>query len=178
LRRAPGRGSDDGNDKLPFIGRNTGSRHVYVATGFSGTGMTFGTLAAMLLRDAVLGAKNPWAELYGATRVKPLAQVTRYLSENVDYPTCMLRDRLHRGEVDSIDQVVIGEGRLVRDCGRMLAVYRDDEGRVHARSAVCTHMGCYVRFNSAQGPLPRGCVTGRALIRHFRCYAKKLAGTR
>jgi glycine/D-amino acid oxidase-like deaminating enzyme len=32
-------------DGLPFIGRNAGSERVYVATGFSGNGMTFGTLA-------------------------------------------------------------------------------------------------------------------------------------
>src|SRR6185295_6374110 len=35
-------------DGLPYLGRNAMSSHVYVGTGYSGTGMTFGTLAAML----------------------------------------------------------------------------------------------------------------------------------
>jgi Rieske Fe-S protein len=29
----------------------------------------------------------------------------------------------------------------------MIAVYRDDAGSMHARSAVCTHLGCHVRWN-------------------------------
>jgi Rieske Fe-S protein len=32
----------------------------------------------------------------------------------------------------------------------MLAVYRDEQGQLHKRSAVCTHLGCNVRFNSAE----------------------------
>src|SRR5204863_5647262 len=32
-------------DGLPYIGRNAGATHVFVATGFSGNGITFGTIA-------------------------------------------------------------------------------------------------------------------------------------
>ena len=60
-------------DGLPFIGLNAGSGHVYVATGYSGNGMTFGTLAGMIVTDLVLGRDNPYVALYDATRVKPLA---------------------------------------------------------------------------------------------------------
>ena len=31
-----------------------------------------------------------------------------------------------------------------------IAVYRDDNGKLYRRSAVCTHMGCIVRFNSTE----------------------------
>jgi Rieske Fe-S protein len=31
-----------------------------------------------------------------------------------------------------------------------LAVYRDEQGSLHAVSAVCTHMGCLVEWNSAE----------------------------
>jgi glycine/D-amino acid oxidase-like deaminating enzyme/nitrite reductase/ring-hydroxylating ferredoxin subunit len=138
------------SDGLPFIGRNTGSEHVYVATGFSGTGLTFGTLAAMILSDEVLGVESPWAALYDATRVKPLAQARRYVTENVDFPAYLARDRLAGGEVRAVDEIPRGEGRLVRRRGKMLAVYRDDDGRLVARSAVCTHLGCNVRWNCAE----------------------------
>ena len=30
------------------------------------------------------------------------------------------------------------------------AVHRDDDGALHAVSAVCTHMGCLVQFNGAE----------------------------
>jgi Rieske Fe-S protein len=138
-------------DGLPFIGRNSGSRHVYVATGFSGTGMSFGTLSGMILADTVLGRPNRWAHLYTATRVKPLAQAARYLTENVDFPTHLASDRLRRGDADRIEAIQPGEGRLVRSGGKMLAVYREQGGKLHCRSAVCTHLGCYVRWNGAEG---------------------------
>ena len=33
--------------------------------------------------------------------------------------------------------------------GHRCAVYRDDDGQVTVLSAVCTHMGCLVRWNKA-----------------------------
>src|SRR5205085_4966573 len=41
------------NDGLPYIGETT--ERQFVATGFAGNGMTFGTLAGMMACDAVLG---------------------------------------------------------------------------------------------------------------------------
>jgi glycine/D-amino acid oxidase-like deaminating enzyme len=137
-------------DGLPFIGRNALSKQVYVATGFSGTGVTFGTLAAMLLRDTIMHCDNPWAELYAATRIKPLAQAKRYLAENVDFPAHVIGDRLARGDVRDRAEVAKGQGKLVHENGKMLAVYRDDAGVLHTRSAVCPHLGCHVRWNDAE----------------------------
>jgi Rieske Fe-S protein len=34
--------------------------------------------------------------------------------------------------------------------GDKLAVYRDEQGTLHAVSAVCTHMGCLVESNRAE----------------------------
>jgi Rieske Fe-S protein len=139
------------SDGLPFIGKNAGSEHVYVATGFSGTGMTFGTLAAMILSDGVLGIENPYSDLYLATRIKPLAQARAFVEENLDFPAYLARDRLLRkGDLESVDDVRPGEGKLVRANGTALAVYRDETGALHQRSAVCPHLGCNVRFNSAE----------------------------
>jgi glycine/D-amino acid oxidase-like deaminating enzyme len=46
-------------DSLPFIGRYTTGKHFYVATGFKGTGMTYGTVADMVLADQITGKKSP-----------------------------------------------------------------------------------------------------------------------
>jgi Rieske Fe-S protein len=138
------------SDGLPLIGANPGTGHLHVASGFSGNGMTFGTLAAMIFRDAILQTVNPWAHLYEPRRLKPFAQ-GRFYSENVDFPATLAKDRLNHGEVEHADQIPRGEGRLMRKGRKMLAVYRDEEGALHARSAVCTHLGCYVHFNRAEG---------------------------
>ncbi len=137
-------------DGLPFIGRNSASEHVYVATGFSGNGTTFGTIAAMIVTDLVIGRKNAWAELYSATRVPRIGAAPAYVHENVDFPIHLLTDRLAPPEAKSLAEIRPGEGKTVRVRGERLAVYRDPEGALHAVSSVCTHLGCLVKFNRAE----------------------------
>ena len=43
-----------------------------------------------------------------------------------------------------------GEGAIIRDGLTKIAAYRDEDGKLHKRSAVCTHMGCIVQFNSSE----------------------------
>lgn len=136
-------------DGLPFIGRNSASENVYVATGFAGNGVTFGTLAARMITDAVLGEESPWASTYQATRV-PLSAAKPFVAENVDFPLHLIRDPFAAQKVDTLDAVRPGQGRVVRYQGRRLAVYRAPDGDVHALSPVCTHLGCTVEFNRAE----------------------------
>ncbi|MBW3593329.1 MAG: (2Fe-2S)-binding protein, partial [Actinobacteria bacterium] len=58
-------------------------------------------------------------------------------------------DRLNRGEA-TLAEIGPGEGALVQLDGKKTAVYRDDDGAVHALSPVCTHMGCHVSWNPAE----------------------------
>jgi Rieske Fe-S protein len=137
-------------DGLPFIGTNAMSERVYVATGFSGNGMTFGTIAALILADACQGKTTPYAELYTATRVKPLAGMTTFLGENVDFPLHLIGDRVRPPDASSLEEVAPGQGRIVRHDGVRLAVYRDDSGALTAVSPICTHLGCQVAFNPSE----------------------------
>src|SRR4029078_4043803 len=54
------------------------------------------------------------------------------------------------GDVDSVREIKNGEGAILRDVMSKIVVYRDEHGELHKRSAVCTHMGCIVRFNSLE----------------------------
>jgi glycine/D-amino acid oxidase-like deaminating enzyme/nitrite reductase/ring-hydroxylating ferredoxin subunit len=137
-------------DGLPFIGKESHADHVFVATGYSGTGLTFGTLAAMVLRDAVVGIENPYSELYEPGRLKPLTKLGSLLAENIDFPLHLLSDALRPTTARSVSDIAKGQGKVVRVFGRRAAVYRDDEGRLHAVSPICTHMGCHVAWNSVE----------------------------
>jgi nitrite reductase/ring-hydroxylating ferredoxin subunit len=137
-------------DGLPLIGRNAGSERVFVATGFSGNGMTFGTLSAMILRDACLGRHNEYADLYSSARIKPLASLASFIGENVDFPLHLLSDALRPPEVTALGDIAPGEGKTVRLKGQRLAVYRDEHQLLHAVSPVCTHLGCHVKFNHSE----------------------------
>ncbi|MBC7692428.1 MAG: FAD-dependent oxidoreductase [Methylotenera sp.] len=137
-------------DGLPFIGLNPGSSHQYLATGYSGNGMTFGTVAGMLCSDLILGVKNPWSELYDPGRIHAKASAATFLSENKDFPICFIKDRVAAPEATSLGEVSPGEGKIIKVNGKTAAVYRNLAGEVQAVSPVCTHMGCYVRFNDSE----------------------------
>lgn len=136
------------NDGLPFIGP-TGERQ-FVATGFSGNGLTFGTFGAMMAIDWVRGVHNPWDKLLDPHRRKIRGGTWAYLKANKDYPYYFLRNRLAPADADSLRDVAPGEGRIVEINKRKLAAYRDPQGRITLCSAVCTHMGCLVGWNPAE----------------------------
>ncbi len=139
-------------DGLPFIGTNTASRHVYVATGYAGNGMTFGTLAGMIVSDLIAGRANPYAPLYAATRVKPLAAAYDYLAENALFPAHLVADRLTslNAEDRPVEALAPGEGGIFATDAGKVAVCRDRSGTLHACSAVCTHLACDVAWNTAE----------------------------
>jgi glycine/D-amino acid oxidase-like deaminating enzyme len=57
-------------DRVPYIGKfSSDSRHLFVATGFGGWGMTHGTAAGIMFRDLILRRPNPWASFYDASRI-------------------------------------------------------------------------------------------------------------
>jgi glycine/D-amino acid oxidase-like deaminating enzyme/nitrite reductase/ring-hydroxylating ferredoxin subunit len=135
-------------DGLPFIGPHKAGENLFIASGFSGNGTTFGTLSAMMFHDHVLGRDNPYAELYRATRFKPLTSFVPMVREGADFPAHLLMDRF--GGDGTFDDIARGEGKVVRVGSEHLAVYRDDHGLVQAFSARCTHMGCNVSFNPVE----------------------------
>jgi Rieske Fe-S protein len=135
------------NDGLPFIGETKPGQ--FIATGYAGNGMTFGTVAAMMAADWVAQRNNPWTDLFAPGRTKPKGAVWDYLKENADYPYYLMKTRLAAPEGESLSAVQAGEGKVLKLNGRKFAVYRDSSGKVKKRSAICTHMGCVVRWNVA-----------------------------
>lgn len=135
-------------DGLPYIGEIADRQ--FIATGFSGNGMTFGTLSAMMAVDAIAGRDNPWKKLFSPHRKKLRHATLDYLRENKDFPVRLVRDRLARPEAASLREVPAGEGRIVRMGRRKVAAYRDLRGRVTACSAICTHLQCVVGWNPAE----------------------------
>ena len=139
-------------DGLPFIGRNSLSQNVYVATGYSGNGMTFGTAAGMIVSDLILDQPNPYAELFAATRIKALASAYDYVKENVQVAVRLITNRLTSINVEDqpIQTLRPGDGGIFESDEGKVAVCRDTKGVIHACSAVCTHLGCDVGWNEAE----------------------------
>lgn len=139
------------DDGVPYIGRvNFRSHRVHVATGFKKWGMTAGTLAAMLITDDIAGRENPWAGMFSSTRVKPLAEAGRFMTENSRVGVRFFVDRALAPGRRDIHDLAPGEGAIVSADGQKVAGYRDDDGALHAVSTRCTHLGCQVAWNAAE----------------------------
>jgi Rieske Fe-S protein len=138
-------------DGVPYIGRlSAGSERLYVATGFKGWGMTNSHVSALLLTDMILGRENPWAEVFDPSRFKPVTSARDFVRENMNVAKEFMADRVSTPELKSLDDIPPGYGEVVEWQGDRVAVYKDDRGAVSACSAVCTHMGCVVHWNSAE----------------------------
>jgi len=135
-------------DGLGFIGRNPlDASNVYVATGDSGMGLTHGTIAGVLITDLIQGRGNPWTKAYDPSR-KPLGGLGDFVRENTNVAFQYL-DWITRGDVGDPSAIPPGSGAVIRQGVSKLAVYRDEQGEVHAKSAVCPHLDCIVAWNQA-----------------------------
>ncbi|HUF65857.1 MAG TPA: FAD-dependent oxidoreductase [Gemmatimonadaceae bacterium] len=136
-------------DYMGFIGKNPGpDEHIFISTGDSGNGMTHGAIAGILLTDLVLGRKNPWAFLYDPSRIS-LRTLPTFAKENFNV-AAQYRDWVTGGDGGDYARIVPGQGAVVRKGATKVAVYRDDKGRIHEHSAVCTHLYCIVDWNSTE----------------------------
>jgi glycine/D-amino acid oxidase-like deaminating enzyme/nitrite reductase/ring-hydroxylating ferredoxin subunit len=133
-------------DSAPFVGWSSSRGGYLVATGFDGWGITNGTAAAAIVADLAAGKENRWLEMFDAARVKPLAGGARFVKDGVQVAVEMVGGWLSR-KPKSLDALDPGEAAILSLDGERIAAFRDEEGAVHAVSAVCTHMGCLVGWN-------------------------------
>lgn len=135
-------------DGLAYLGRNPGSRNVYIITGDSGNGMTHATIGGLLVSDLVMGRQNRWLAVYDPAR-KPFKEALQFIKEQSNI-AAQYADWVSGGDEESAGAIRPGEGALLRSGLKKYAVYRDAEGALHARSAKCTHLGCIVQWNSTE----------------------------
>jgi nitrite reductase/ring-hydroxylating ferredoxin subunit len=139
------------HDYLAFIGKNPdGAEHVWLATGDSGMGMTHGTIAGLLLGDLLQGKEHRWAKLYDPKRLTlHHTELATLAKENADV-ALQFADYVTPGQVHDTASIPKGEGRVIRRGVHKIAAYRDEQGTLHERSAVCTHLKCIVDWNTAE----------------------------
>lgn len=134
-------------DHAPFIGRSSSHGDAYfVATGFNAWGITTGAAAGILIADMIDGVENPWLKLFDATRIKPVAGAREFVAGQAAVAGELIGGYLS-SKPKSYADLKPGEGAVLKIDGSNVAAFRDEQGRVHTCSAVCTHMGCLVGWN-------------------------------
>lgn len=138
-------------DGLPYIGRLPMSGHLYAGTGYSGNGMTFGTAAGALIADEIMGRADPESlELFSPGRIKLVASAGNFLRENLDSAKRLIVDAFSKGDIQGLEDIPPGGGRIAEVGGVKLAVHRAPSGELIGLSPICTHAGCTVAWNEAE----------------------------
>ncbi len=134
-------------DGAPFIGWSSSFGEGYlVATGFNAWGITNGTVAGVILAALAAGRDHEWASLFDATRVKPIAGAKEFTTHNLEVAKELVGGYV-AAKPHSYEELAPGEAAVLKVDGENVAAFRDEQGQLHAVSAVCTHMGCIVGWN-------------------------------
>lgn len=129
-----------------YIGLDADSKRIYVTTGDSGQGITHGVVASLIIPTLIAGEQSEYAPIYDPSR-KPAKGIGTFIRENLTAMT-NLAEYVMPGEITSVDELKQGEGAILRQGLSKIAAYRNDSGEVVKVSAVCTHLGCHLKWNS------------------------------
>jgi glycine/D-amino acid oxidase-like deaminating enzyme/nitrite reductase/ring-hydroxylating ferredoxin subunit len=136
-------------DGVPYVGKLTSSsENIYVATGYGEWGMTNGTAAANIIRDMIIKKENPYEEVYNPSRHNSTYGIKNFVKENLDVAKELIKGKLEVGK-HNID-LKNEEGKIVDIDGKRYGAYRDTNGELHIVDTTCTHMGCELKWNSAE----------------------------
>lgn len=136
-------------DKVPLIGQyRPDLSRIFTATGYKGWGMAAAGFTGLLLADLIEEKENPWAQFFSPSRLASFKPSIKLVEHNLKSAKHFVDERLT--ETDSIDDVRNGEGRIIRQGAKLVAVYKDEKGLAKAVSATCTHLGCTVAWNKAE----------------------------
>lgn len=138
-------------DGLPYIGHLPGHPGtMYVATGYGGNGMVYSHIAAILLTDMIAGNESEYEELFDPNRIKMIAGFNNFTKEAADVVGHLIGTVLPHKKLEELADLAPGEARVVKYEGNRLAIYKDEQGEIHALNSACTHIKCEVEWNSAE----------------------------
>jgi Rieske Fe-S protein len=138
-------------DGLPYIGHIPGHpQGIFVATGFGGNGMTYSSVAALTLKEILLNEEKKYADLFNPNRIKPVAGFTNFIGHNADVVKQFVGKWFSGDELKQIADLAPGEGRIVKYNRHKVALYKDDNGALHAVNPTCVHLKCEVKWNNAE----------------------------
>jgi glycine/D-amino acid oxidase-like deaminating enzyme/nitrite reductase/ring-hydroxylating ferredoxin subunit len=136
-------------DSLAFIGNNPLDRsNVYISTGDSGNGITYGAIAARLLTDLIVGEKNPFEKIYSPARLQIIKVGKNYVQELAGGILAWFKSRDESSLPVELGKILVNEAKILDVEGEKFAAFRDDDGKLHFLNAECKHLGCTVKWNS------------------------------
>lgn len=132
-------------DGLPYIGEY--KPHQYIASGWAGNGMTWGTYAGKSIAEHIMGEVPVHWTMFEPNRNQNKAGFVMHAAETA---FTQAKD-LIQAELN-IDKDKLGEddGAIIQEGGKPVAICRNKHGKIRKYSAFCTHMNCVVKWNRTE----------------------------
>ncbi len=133
-------------DSLPYIGRySKRSDNLYVATGYKKWGMTLSMVAALLLKDLILGKKNEYESLFSPQRSNILASLPSFIynAGSAFKGLIIKRLMLRRKDIRTLEE---GQALTLRYRGKNMGVYKK-RGHLYFVNITCPHLKCILKWN-------------------------------
>ena len=138
-------------DGLAYIGHLPGNpENVYVSTGYSGNGMIFGTIGAIVLSNLIQTGQPAYKDLYNPSRIKPVAGFNNFVKEAADVVSKLAEKIIGAPKIKEFDEIKTNEGKVVKYESESIAVYKDKNGDLHTVSSACTHIKCNIAWNNTE----------------------------
>lgn len=135
-------------DNIPYIGEfSTYFPNFYVATGFNKWGMTTSNIAAHIIVDKILKRKNPYEEVFKATRYHAFKNIPKVYHMLNQTTRSLLFYKL-KIKKDLIDTLPNNTGKIMKVEGKKVGVYKDEKGKVYTIFPYCSHLKCLLTFNA------------------------------
>lgn len=137
-------------DGLPYIGRMPGEENIFIATGYDGNGMTWGTISAFIISDLLGGHETEISKIVDPKRISLIDSAKSLITENVKNTVHIVKETVSPTVSEDTIDIPTGSGAIVKHDGKTVAAYKDEHGAVHYLSPACPHMGCNVVFNDCE----------------------------
>lgn len=137
------------HDAVPYIGKYKSlGGEAYVATGFNKWGISSSLVAGQLISELIVKGHSPYEEVFSPSRsilpngaksffVHTAEIAGEFISDFVTVPS------------KKASELSKGESAVVADGSKKVCACRDENG-LHELQHRCTHMGCPLKWNSAE----------------------------
>lgn len=136
----------EAHDYLGYAGRWPKKENEYIITGDSGSGLTHGVIGALVICGLINRERNAWARLYDPAR-KTVGSLPKFASENARVAA---RYSAWLKNIKGPHDLRPGQGAVIKKGTHAEAIFRDEKGRIHSYSPICSHLKCIVRWNSME----------------------------
>lgn len=136
-------------DTIGYIGKNPGTeRNTFIATGYSGSGMTSAIIASHIIPNLIENRFHPLTDIFDPKR-PPLRNMSEFMKETAN-AAFQYTDWLTASEVKTENEIPEDTGCLMRHGLTKACVYHERGDNFERKSAVCTHLGGIVHWNDLE----------------------------